>query len=107
MSRTKKIPTIEEFFYDKPNLPWKPLPKHSLEQSPCYPIIGRRNNRNSKIAEICNVEWYYCKLHSHVENIHLESIEHHCKYKEPDKHKEKILGFMQQLLSSLATPQQL
>jgi hypothetical protein len=26
-----------------------------------------------------------------VENINLESIERHCKYKEPDKHKAEIL----------------
>lgn len=36
--------SIEDFFFDDPAItpenPWKPLPKHSLEQNPCYPIIG-------------------------------------------------------------------
>lgn len=38
---------MQEFFYDDPAItpenPWRPLPKHSLEQSPCYPIIGMHN----------------------------------------------------------------
>jgi len=92
MSTLKGIPNIQGFFYDEPNLPWKPLPIHSLQQSPCYPVIGTRNYR------LCNNGWYYCKLHPYVESIHLESIEHHCKYIEPDKHKARILEFLQQLL---------
>lgn len=39
--------SIDDFFYDDPKItpqyPWRPLPKHSLEQSPCYPIIGMHN----------------------------------------------------------------
>jgi hypothetical protein len=66
--------SIEEFFYDDPTItpenPWRPLPKHSLEQSPCYPIIGMHNK--------CKVPFYYCKSLPHI-YIHLESIEHHCK----------------------------
>jgi hypothetical protein len=33
------IVSVEEFFYDDPNTPWKPLPEHDLKSSPCYPII--------------------------------------------------------------------
>ena len=82
--------SIEEFFFDDPAItpesPWKPLPKHSLEQSPCYPIIGTRNKYR--------VPFYYCKLHPDIENIHLESIEHHCKFSNPEFHKAEILKFL-------------
>ena len=79
------IKIVEDFFYDEPLLRYRPLPDHSLEQSPCYPIIGIRNHRNYKVP------FYYCKLHPNIENVYLESIEHHCKYKEPDKHMAAIL----------------
>ena len=73
---------VEDFFHDNPSLVYKPLPPHSLEQSPCYPIIGVNPKRRT----------YYCKVHrKESENIHLESVEHHCKYKEPDVHKKEIL----------------
>src|ERR671938_551018 len=79
------IVSVEEFFYDDPNTPWKALPEHDLEQSPCYPIIGIRTYHNYKIP------FYYCKLHLGIENVYLETIEHHCKYKEPNMHKSEIL----------------
>jgi hypothetical protein len=73
---------VEDFFYNNPSLPYKPLPPHSLEQSPCYPVIGMNHKRRM----------YYCKLHpKESENVHLESIEHHCKYNEPEVHKLEIL----------------
>jgi hypothetical protein len=75
------IKSVEDFFYDDPDLPWQALPEHTLEHSPCYPIIER--DKNGKI--------YYCKLHPNIWNINLESIEHHCKYKEPGEHKTEIL----------------
>jgi hypothetical protein len=28
---------------------------------------------------------------NYIENINLESIEHHCKYKDPELHKSEIL----------------
>ena len=37
------IVSVEWFFNDVADLPYQPLPEHSLEQSPCYPIIGRNN----------------------------------------------------------------
>jgi hypothetical protein len=56
--------SIDEFFYDDPNItpenPWRPLPKHSLWDSPCYPIIGMHDK--------WKIPFYYCKLHHDVEN---------------------------------------
>jgi hypothetical protein len=78
----KVISAVQRFFYDDPDLPWQPLPGHSLEGSLCYPIIGQ------------NGKFYYCKLHPEVCNIYLESIEHHCKYKDPDVHKSEILKLL-------------
>ncbi len=73
---------VEDFFCDNPSLPYKPLPQHSLEESPCYPIIGINHKRRV----------YYCKLHPKESgNINLESVEHHCKYKEPEVHKSEII----------------
>jgi hypothetical protein len=100
LSRVKKIDTVEEFFRDKSNQNWIPLPDHEIYQSPCYPIIGIKIqswiNGKTGIRDTCR--WYYCKVHPKVENIHLESIEHHCKYSEPETHKTKVLEFLQLLL---------
>ena len=74
------IVSVERFFNDVADLPYQPLPEHSLEQSPCYPIIGRSNNR-----------LYFCRLHPECKSVYLESIEQHCKYKDPDYHKSEIL----------------
>jgi hypothetical protein len=80
------IISVEEFFHDNPNnTPWKPLPEHDLKQSPCYLIIDIRNYHNYKIP------FYYCKLHPDIENVYLETIEHHCKYSNPEAHKLEIL----------------
>ncbi len=51
------------------------------------PVIDKRqyNNENGSGT------FYYCKLHPDIENINLESIEHHCKYKDPELHKSEIL----------------
>ena len=77
------IVSVERFFNDVADLPYQPLPEHAVEQSPCYPIIGRNNNRS-----------YFCRLHPEVKNVNLESIEHHCKYKDPDYHKSEILKML-------------
>ena len=74
----RPIISVDEFFYNDPNTPWKPLPEHDLKQSPCYPIIDIRRYHKYKIP------FYYCKLHPDIENAYLEIIEHHCKYKEPN-----------------------
>jgi len=77
--RTKAIHSIEDFFHDDLNLPYRPLPEHALEDSSCYPVIEKNGN------------FYFCKLHTDLQNICLESTEHHCKYKEPESHKSEIL----------------
>ena len=74
-----------EFFHDDPNTSWKALPEHDLKQSPCYPIIDIRSYHNYKIP------FYYCKLHPDIENVYLETLEHHCKYSNPAVHKLEIL----------------
>jgi hypothetical protein len=81
-SESTTIVSVEEFFNDVADLPYQPLPEHSLEQSPCYPIIGK------------NQELYFCRLHSEVKNVNLDPIEHHCKYKDPDYHKSEILKLL-------------
>jgi hypothetical protein len=88
--------SIEEFFFDDPAItpenPWKPLPKHSLEQSPCYPIIGMHNKYK--------VPLYYCRLHPDIEKIYLESIEHHCKFSNHEFHKSEILRSLNMILTN-------
>ena len=34
---------------------------------------------------------FFCLLHPEIENENLDSIEHHCKYKEPERHKEELI----------------
>ena len=77
-----------------------PLPEHEIYQSPCYPIIGIKlqNWINNKKGIRSSTRWYYCKIHPKVENIHIGTIEHHCKYKEPELHKSKVLEYLQLFL---------
>ena len=82
------IISVEEFFMDKSNQGWRPLSSHSLKQSPWYPIIDKRQYINDSVS----ATFYYCKLHPDIENINLESIEHHCKYRDPELHKSEILS---------------
>ena len=81
------ITSIEEFFINKSNQGWRPLSSHTLEQSPCYPIIDKRQYFNDNGSGM----FYYCKLHPDIQNRNLESIEHHCRYKDPELHKSEIL----------------
>jgi MCM AAA-lid domain len=74
----KPIVSVGEFFHDEQDVPYQPLSPHTLDQSPCYPIIN-------KIGD-----FYHCKLHPKVRNIHLDPIEQHCKYKDPDLHKAEV-----------------
>ena len=76
---------IEEFFYDD-GLPYRPPSAHTLDESPCKLII--------KIIKTNNDDFYYCSVHPDVQNIHLESIEHHMKYKHPEMHKSEILKML-------------
>jgi hypothetical protein len=72
---------IAEFFN---HLNGESLPKHNLEQSPCYPIIDKK-----KIGTM-NQTIYLCKIHRDVWSIDIEFIESHCKNHEPDRHKAAI-----------------
>ena len=98
MKREQRQPiiSVEDFFHDNPNIPWKPLPEHDLKQSPCYPIIDIKHYRNYRVP------FYYCKLHPDIENGYLETIEHRCKYSNPKLHKSEIL----RLLSTKGTKEE-
>src|SRR3954447_21563715 len=74
---------IEEFF-DSEN---GQVENHTLEDSICRPIIGRRQNHKQNFL--------YCKICPKVENINLISIEHHIRYKDPERHKAKLLEMIQ------------
>jgi hypothetical protein len=87
------IVSVEWFFHDVADLPYQPLPEHLLEQSPCYAIIHRNNNG-----------LYFCRLHPEVKNVNLDSIEHHCKYKDPDIFEEALRLMSPLLPSSMTTP---
>ena len=75
-------------FYSDPDSSWQPLPEHSLEESPCYPIVteGELKAMGQTI--------YLCKLHPEILNIDLGAVEHHCRYVEPEKHKAEILRLL-------------
>jgi hypothetical protein len=77
-ANNERIKQVEDFFSDESD--YRSLPEHSLEQSPCHPIIQRKDI------------FYACILHPKARNINLETIEHHCRYKEPDIHKQEILS---------------
>jgi hypothetical protein len=65
---------------------------HSLEQSPCYPIISVKPAGKQTIlyyCEICRPEFANDPA---VANIALSAIEHHCLYRDPKKHKAEILA---------------
>ena len=75
------IPISEFFDHSDGEL----LPKHNLEQSPCYLVIDKK-----KIGTL-NQTIYLCKIHQDVWSIDIKYIEYHCKHHEPDLHKAAIL----------------
>jgi hypothetical protein len=75
-SEIVKVSSITNFFYDDPT-PYAPLPEHILEKSPCYPIIAIEQG-------------YFCRLLPDIKYVHLKSIEHHIKYKDPKAHRELL-----------------
>lgn len=87
-SKTVETTSVNEFFDDDPTSSYKPLPDHDLSQSPCYHIINKEGN------------YFFCKLHSGIRNIHLESIEHHIKYKDPEVHRTELLRLESDLRSN-------
>jgi hypothetical protein len=74
------ILSVEDFFSSNQSLP---LVAHSLEQSPCYSIIGSKPQGKHIM--------YYCRIHTEFKNINLESIEHHCRLSDPDQHRAEIM----------------
>lgn len=74
---------VEEFFYDDGRPYRQPIP-HTLDKSPCKSIIG-----------ITRDNFYYCTMHPDIQNIYLESVEHHIKYKDAEPHKLEILKFLE------------
>jgi hypothetical protein len=78
---------ITQFFYDEPYLSYHPPPPRELEDSPCKLIIGFDSHSSL----------YNCALHPDVQSYHLETIEHHIKYKNPEMHKAEILKLWRQL----------
>ena len=79
------VAAVTQFFYDEPFLPYHPPPPHELEDSPCKSII--RLDNHSLL--------YNCTLHPDIRSYHLESIEHHIKYKNPEMHKSEILKLLE------------
>jgi hypothetical protein len=79
---------IDDFFRDGPDKPYSALPSHQLESSPCYPIIGAKMAGRYTLfwCEICQPEF------GSGTSIHLNSIEHHCKYRDGDRHRVEILS---------------
>jgi hypothetical protein len=86
-----KVEAVDEFFKELSLKRFEPL--KSLEQSPCYPIIG--------VKPVGDNILYYCDLGCRVKSgnfgglvasINLSSIEHHCKYDDPERHKAGILA---------------
>ncbi len=74
---------MEEFFHDDPSSAWQLLPPHTLEQSPCYPIIV--------VKEGC---LHNSRLHPNEEGYgytNFEAIERHCRTEQPELHKAEIL----------------
>ena len=69
-TRQSKVSPITEFLYDDPTISYAPLPDHDLDQSPCYPILAKKQG------------YFYCELHPEIKNVHLKSIEHYIKYKD-------------------------
>jgi hypothetical protein len=73
---------IEEFFASHKGQ----VKAHSLEDSICRPLIDKQTQKPF---------FHYCKICPKVENFHLKSIEHHIKFKDPDRHKAKLLEMIQ------------
>lgn len=91
-----RIERIHDFFDDLDSQ-YQPLPSHSFEESPCHPIIGEAQSKiNYKNDDdlVVSPILYLCKLHPKVKSVHLSTIEHHCKYNDPELHKAEILRLL-------------
>jgi hypothetical protein len=85
---TTKVISVTDFLYDDLNEPYAPLPEHDLDQSPCYPIIAVKQ------------DYFFGRLHSDAQRLHLESVEHHVKYNDSDKHKLELLNLLSLLIAN-------
>ena len=73
---------IEEFFASDNGQ----VEEHHLEESICRPLIDKQNYKPY---------FYHCKICPKIENLHLKSIEHHIKFKDPERHNAKLLELIQ------------
>jgi hypothetical protein len=89
-SSFKPIINIEKFF----NEDLSSLPDHELATSPCYPIINFRAAGKYVM--------YFCLLHPKTENIHISSLEQHCRFYNTDQHESEILSRIHQSKSKKA-----
>jgi hypothetical protein len=91
------IEKLDEFFRNDHDKPYSALSSHQLESSPCYPIIGAKTAGRFILywCEICKPEF------GSGTNIHLSSIEHHCKYYEGDRHRVEILSRLEDLVKAV------
>jgi len=60
-----------------------PLPGHSLEASPCYPII---RSKPGELPTDTNASYIQ------TSEAFLTEIENHCRQKDPENHKAAILA---------------
>jgi len=98
----KPIISVQDFFNNYNSLPM--FESHSLEQSPCRPIIGCRSDditgdiidKDENVVSESSYPntIYYCKLHPELGSVFLGEIELHCREKEPDLHRTEILRLM-------------
>ena len=75
------LSSITDFFHDNTNMPYVPRQEHALKRSSCNAITAIKQG------------YFHCRLHHDVKYVHLISIEHHVKYKDPEKHKSELLRF--------------
>jgi hypothetical protein len=70
------------------------LPAHTMEQSPCYPIIIKTIVKEERGRR----ESYLCKLHCSQEysSTDLDTIEYHCKTNDPQLHKAEIIRLLKE-----------
>ncbi len=74
-----------------------PLPSHSFEQSPCYPIVELKQDETG-FEPI-----YYCKLHPDLGSTFLSQIELHCRQKDAESHEYAIIDAIKNLPETVET----
>jgi hypothetical protein len=85
------IVSVDVFF--DPSIAYQLLPPHTVEQSPCYPIIIVKDDGVI----------YYCKLHEQEDGYgytNLDAVERHCKTEDPELHKAEILRLLDEEIAA-------